>query len=195
MSSEEDNDYVEYYLEDNYFIHVQCVYVNASTREIQQVKSDLIWMDTPNHISHEEIVQVMKNNYLENGQRYYLMSLLLYQVLLDPSEIKLFLSSPEFEAYKCASFFRPLYTLDPIPLAKTISMFQNMNELIVVLMEEKPAIHRRHAETRKIIHLRSSPLSTATKRSNKYALTRRNTASGKTKSNSNKQILSIQKTM
>ena len=152
---DKEKEFTDYYAEDNYFVHVKCIYVDAKDRHVQGIKRDLIWMDQANIITREDLIKTIKNNYQEKGKKYRLLSLLLFNVDLLPKDVPLFVTSEDFEEYKCSLFFQSLTKVDAITLSPTISMFQTLNELIIVFLEDERKEPKKssNGSTKKIIYL------------------------------------------
>jgi hypothetical protein len=67
-------------------------------------------------------------------RRYSLLSILKYNITLEPDEIKNFIYSNE-QANEY-NFLKPVNNIDAISFEKTINMFQDLNELVFVYYEK-----------------------------------------------------------
>ena len=69
--------YQDFYKDDLYYINLQIMYVNRCS-EIEKIKQESFLMTTPNFISREEILEILKKNSNDNGRRYRLLTILKY---------------------------------------------------------------------------------------------------------------------
>jgi hypothetical protein len=136
-----DNSYNIFYLDDVHSIKVKCVYINKEN-EIEKMKQENIILGKPNYLSREEVMGIIKHNI--HG-RYGLLSILKYNINLDPSNVKSFVSSRQYEE----TFLTTIKNIDAITWDTTISMFQDLNE-IIFFFYEKSGSHKNNA-TRKIL--------------------------------------------
>lgn len=128
---ETDKLYQDFYKDDIYYINLKIIYINKAN-EIEKIKEESFLMKTPNCISKEEIIRILKNNSIDNQRRYTLLSILKYIITLEPNDIKDFLIKPEnFD------FLNIKTNIDDILFEKTISMFQDLNDLILIFREKK----------------------------------------------------------
>jgi hypothetical protein len=59
----EDKLYQDFYTDDNYFVHLHFIYIQKNM-EIEKIREETFFMKTPNTISREEIVGLLKKNAL-----------------------------------------------------------------------------------------------------------------------------------
>jgi len=131
-----DKEYESFYKEDNHYIHLCYVYVNLSD-EIEYTKEDKLLLRNSNSISREELLGILKGNSINNGKKYTILSILKYNIGMEPLEVKKFVTSKTPENY-----LYPVKNIDTIPLEQTISMFQDLNDLIIVFYEnDKRDLH------------------------------------------------------
>ena len=74
--------YQDFYKDDVYYVNLKFVYVNREN-EIEKINQESFLMSTPNYISREEIIQILKDSSTDNNKRYSLLSILKYNILLD----------------------------------------------------------------------------------------------------------------
>ena len=60
---------------------------------IEQISEDRFLFSTPNLISREEILRILKKNMCYNNKQYKILSILKFVVDLEPEEIKDFLKN------------------------------------------------------------------------------------------------------
>ena len=136
-----DNSYSIFYLDDVNSIKVKCVYINKEN-EIEKMKQENIVLAKPNYLSREEVMGIIKHNI---QGRYGLLSILKYNINLDPANVKSFVTSRQYEE----SFLTPIKNIDAITWDMTISMFQDLNE-VIFFFYEKNVSHSNNV-TRKIL--------------------------------------------
>ena len=90
--------YEDFYKDDLYYINLRVIYVNREN-EIDKIKHESFLMNRPNKILNEEIIELLKKNSIDNNRRYTLLSILRYNINLDPEEIKNYLKNGENKEY------------------------------------------------------------------------------------------------
>lgn len=124
-----DNEYKDYYSEDISFIMVHLIYLNEY-KEIIKVKEDKILLKTHGIISKEELMTIIKQNSYLNHNKYSLTSILKFNLNLDPENLKTFIKN--HDPHIGNSFLQCVKNIDSIKFDKTISMFQDLNDLIII---------------------------------------------------------------
>jgi len=119
--------YQDFYKSDLYFINLKLIYVNR-LNEIEKVNQESFLMSHPNYISREEILEILKKNSLDNDKRYSLLSILKYNILLDAEDIIINLPNK--------NYLTPVKNIDAMSFEKTINMFQDLNDLILIFYEK-----------------------------------------------------------
>jgi hypothetical protein len=122
--------YQEFYKDDIYYINLQTIYVNRSN-EIDKIKQESYLLSSINYISREEILGILKRNSINDEKRYSLLSLLKYNITLEPDDITNFLKTGNDY-----SFLTSIKNIDTIKLEKTINMFHDLNDLILIFYEK-----------------------------------------------------------
>ena len=122
--------YQDFYKDDLYYINLKFVYVNRCN-EIEKIKMETFLMSSPNKISREEILQILKKSSIDENRRYSLLSMLKYNITIEPDDIKNFLVYPEER-----NFLITIKNIDTIIFDKTISMLQDLNDLILIFYEK-----------------------------------------------------------
>jgi hypothetical protein len=126
--------YKDFYKDDVYFTNLKIVYVNRSN-EIEKIIQDNFLMSEPNCITREEILQILKRYALEDDRKYSLLSIVRYNIVLEPNEIKHYLlEKDDFD--KDADFLQVINHIDSIYFEKTINMFQDLNEIVLLFYEK-----------------------------------------------------------
>jgi hypothetical protein len=144
--------YQDFYKDDIYYVHLNFVYVNREN-EIEKINQESFLMSTPNYISREEIIQILKGSSVDNNKRYSLLSILKYNILLDADDIKKFLLYSNEER----NYLNIVKNIDAISFEKSISMFHDLNELVFVFYEKSLELKKDNSNNiTKKIYLRSN---------------------------------------
>ena len=125
--------YKDFYTDDVYYTNLHLVYVNKNS-EIETIKQDKFIMQTPNLITKEEIIGILKRNTFNNSKQYFLLSLLKINIDLVPSDIRYFLKGDNYLNFSDL-FLTPNKNIEDIIFKKTINMFQDLNDIIIVFYE------------------------------------------------------------
>ena len=130
-----DKPYKDFYKENVYYVHINIFYVN-NDNEIEKITNEIFFMKNHNVISREEIIDIIKRNSLYNKNMYSLLSILKYNFTLNPEEINDFLNTKDNNYYYNDQNLTIIKHIDKIVFEKTISMFQNLNTLIIIYYEK-----------------------------------------------------------
>ena len=125
--------YKDFYKDNIYYVDFKIVYVNRSN-EIEKIKQVPFLMSKPNCITREEILQILKKSSLEDNRKYSLLSILRYNILLEPDDIKQYLLDSSTRA--STDYLTIVKNIDAIYFAKTINMFQDLNDIILIFYEK-----------------------------------------------------------
>jgi hypothetical protein len=135
--------YKDFYKDDVYFVDLNIVYINRSN-EIEKIKQAPFLMSIPNCIKREEILEILKRSSLEDNRKYSLLSILRYNILLEPDEIKEYLLNSHTDETNYLSIIK---NIDTIYFEKTINMFQDLNEIILVFYEKSDELKKINPNT------------------------------------------------
>ena len=86
------NDYKNYYTEDLSFIKIHTIYVNRDN-DIEKVKEEKLLLKTHGMLLKEELLGIIKHNCFSNGTKYSLLSILKFNINIEPIHLKTFLKS------------------------------------------------------------------------------------------------------
>jgi len=150
-----DNEYKIYYCEDISFINFQFIYINYNN-EIQKLKEDRIILKEPSKIKKEDLVSLIKHNQVFNNNKYNLLFILKFNINIEPMHLKTFLKSKTPNIGNI--FLQQIHNIDSIKLDKSISMFHDLNSIIVILKQKdklqtnksKKVIQNSHNKTKKL---------------------------------------------
>lgn len=149
--AESDKLYLDFYKDDVYYTDIHFVYVNKKN-EIVKINQESFLFNNKNYISRDELVGLIKRNSIVDSTRYSIMSILKYNITLEPNDIKRFVCGEDDET----SYMIPVSNIDTIKYDKTINMFQDLNDLLIVLYE-KPASNPNNSTRKIYLHAKSKP--------------------------------------
>lgn len=129
--------YQDFYKDDLYYTNLQIIYVNRNN-EIEKIKQESFLMTKPNYISREEILEILKNNSIDNGRRYTLLTILKYNVTLDADDISGFLKNNNSDDI----FLTVVKNIDAISFEKSINMLQDLNDIILIFYEKSDELKK-----------------------------------------------------
>jgi len=133
--------YKDFYKDDIYYVNLKIIYVNRDS-VIEKVKQIPFLMSTINRINREEIIQILKKYALEDDRKYFLLSILRYNIVLEPDEIKYYLLDSIDTNY-----LNIIKNIDTIYFQKTINMLQDLNDLILIFYEKTNEIKKENNNT------------------------------------------------
>jgi hypothetical protein len=123
------NDYKNYYTEDLSFIRIHTIYVN-NDNDIEKVREEKVLLKTPGILLKEELLGIIKHNCFSNGIKYSLLSILKFNINIEPIHLKTFLKSKNTNIG--SSFLQSIKNIDSIKFEKSISMFHDINDLVII---------------------------------------------------------------
>jgi len=122
--------YKDFYKDDLYYVNLSVIYINRDN-EIEKLKQDSFLMTTPNYISRDEIIGILKHNSIDNDKRYSLLSILKYNIVLEPNDVNFYLNNKWGDDY-----LNVIKNIDAIVFNKSINMFHDLNDLILIFYEK-----------------------------------------------------------
>jgi hypothetical protein len=130
-----DKEYKDYYTEDLAVINIHCIYVNKAD-EIERVLENKLILKTPGIVSKEEILGLIKHNMICNEVKYSLLYILKFNINLEPIYLKNFVRSKEPLISIGNQFIQSIKNIDEIKLDKSISMFHDLNDLLIIFHDK-----------------------------------------------------------
>ena len=127
-----------------YFTNIHYIYINKHNN-IEKISEDRFLFNTPNLISREEILRILKKNTCYNNKQYTILSILKFAVNLEPDEIKDFLKNSGHNGNNgnnCNdnnnydNFLHTIKNIDSIQFEKSINMFHDLNDLFFIFYEK-----------------------------------------------------------
>jgi hypothetical protein len=122
--------YQDFYKDDLYYINLRVIYVNREN-EIDKIKYESFLLSKKNVISEEEILGILKKNSIDNERKYMLLSILRYNIILEPDDVKNYLLNNENPDYLSV-----IKNINDITFQKSITMFHDLNDIIVIFYEK-----------------------------------------------------------
>ena len=135
-----DKEYKDYYTEELAAIKIHCIYINKNN-ELEHVIEDKIILKTPGLLSKEEIISIIKHGSICNQMKYSLLYILKYNINLDPIYLKTFLRSKTSLKDIGSSFLKSVKNIDSIKFDKSISMFHDLNDLLIIFYDKDKDIN------------------------------------------------------
>lgn len=133
--------YEDYYLEDVYYSTIHYVYVDRQNNIEKMIEENFL-MSVKNEISRVEINQILKKSTINDNKKYSLLDVLKCNITLKPEDISNFITASNINDY-FDKFVTSLKTIignnNAIIFEKTINMFQDLNDLIIILYECQPS--------------------------------------------------------
>ena len=131
-----DKEYEKLYNSDTFFVNIHFLYINKEN-VIESVNEQKFIMTIPNYIYRDELVGLIKRNYIRNEKKYILLSILKYNFKLLPENLNTFLKHEDTD-YKNLNFdfFTQVKNIDTIKFEKSFDMFQDLNDLFLVFYEK-----------------------------------------------------------
>jgi hypothetical protein len=129
-----DNSFEEYYKSDVFYVNITCIYINNSN-EISSIKEEIFFLNTPNIITKEQLISLIKRNSNHINTNFSLLSLLKYNITMEPEQIKHFINSNTVLDTNY-DYITKLKYIDEIVFEKTINMFHNLNNIFIIFYEK-----------------------------------------------------------
>ena len=139
-----DDKYKMFYKENINNIKFKYVYVDKDNN-IEKIKEEILLLKQINLISREEMIEIIKKNCSFIDKTFSVLSILKYNFDVEPSDINHYMKEND-------SLLTLIKNIDNIPLNKTIQMFQDMNEIIIIFYEKTN--HQKNLNITKKIFIR-----------------------------------------
>ena len=134
-----ENEYKHFYKEDITFVKLNFIYINNDNC-IEKMKEENYFFKLNNFLSREEILTIIKKNNIENNIHYSLLSILKYNINIDPIHLKNFFKNK-------SNFLTSIKNIDSITFQPTISLFHDLNNIFILFY---PKLNSSHTITKKI---------------------------------------------
>jgi len=127
-----DKDYESLYMDDIINITLHFVYVNKED-EIEKLIEKRFLLREKNKITKEELIGLLKSHCFLDKKKHSVSSILKYNIDLEPQDIRNFL----IEDKNSDKYLKVVKNIDDIFLNRSISMFQDLNDLIIIFYEKR----------------------------------------------------------
>ena len=128
-----DREYADLYNNDIFFTNIHFIYINKEN-DIENIIEQKFIMSRPNYIERDEIIGLIKRNFIKNDIRYILLSILKYNFHLSSNNIYSYLRYENNNNE--LNYLTIIKNIDTIKFEKTISMFQDLNDLYFIFYEK-----------------------------------------------------------
>jgi len=120
----------DFYKEVVQSIKMYCFYINKK-KELFHVKKDILWLHD-GILKKEELIYLLKHNTIYDKTKYQILSIMKYNIDIEPSDINFFLDDPNKK-----NFLSIKKNIDSIKWNNTITLFLDLNSIIIVYNEKK----------------------------------------------------------
>ena len=124
-----DKEYKNYYSEELQFIKIHSLYVDIDNG-IEKVKEEKFLLKSPGILQKEELLGIIKYNSFSNEFKYSLLSILKYNINILPQNLNTFLRNKNENLGSL--FLQSIKNIDTIRFEKSISLFHDINEIILI---------------------------------------------------------------
>jgi hypothetical protein len=130
----ENNDklYKDFYKDNVYYINIHFIYVNKSN-EIEKISNEQFLLSKPNILLHNELIKILKMYSIIENTRYSLLSILRYNITISPDDVPHFVKINRDKWN--TNYMSIIKNIDDIKFDKTINIFQDLNDLIILFYE------------------------------------------------------------
>lgn len=142
-----DNEYKNYYSEDISFIRIHSIYVDKNN-DIIKIREEKILLKNPGLLDKEELLNIIKKNSFFLNMKYSLLSILRFNVNIEPANLTNFLKNKDKNIG--SSFLKSSKHIETIKFDKSISMFHDINNIIIVFIEKMFVTKENKSCTKKI---------------------------------------------
>ena len=132
--------YSDFYTEEVTNITLFFIYIN-NKNDVENLSRDLMILDRKNTVMRDQLIQIIKQNQNHNNNnnkyKYKLISLLKYNIDIEPEEIYNFINNKDDSSFSKRFFIQEKY-LNDIIYKNTINIFQDLNSLFFIYKETSP---------------------------------------------------------
>lgn len=125
--------YSDFYTEEVTNITLFFIYIN-NKNDVENLSRDLMILDRKNTVMRDLLIQIIKQNQIHNNNKYKLISLLKYNIDIEPEEIYNFINNKDDSSFSKRFFIQEKY-LNDIIYKNTINIFQDLNSLFFIYKE------------------------------------------------------------
>ncbi len=143
-----DNEYKHYYTEELSFIKIHYIYINVEN-DIEKIKEEKFILTQPGILQKEELLGIIKHNSVSNQIKYSLLSILKFNINIEPVNLTNFLRSKD--ANIGSTFLQSIKNIESIKFDKTISMLQDINNIFIIFHQkiQNKIVSKHNKQTKK----------------------------------------------
>lgn len=146
-----DQHYKDFYAEDITFVKFTAIYIDNLSNIIRTVQ-DTVFLSIPNVIERDELMHIIKSYSILDHTKYSILGILKYNITLSPHNLKSFLHHKTNTLKLGEEYLTPIHNINTIMFDKTINIFQDINDLVVIFYN--PTIGKRYSHSiTKRIHI------------------------------------------
>lgn len=142
-----ESEYASFYKEQIYSIKINYVYVDK-TNSIDNIHQESIIVDN-GKLYKEKIIEIINNNNKKGNVNYKLISILKYNITLEPEHIKDYLNNDSNDEY-----LSKVDILQDIYFKDSINLFQDLNCLYIIFCD-KTMRENKNKITKRVLSLMS----------------------------------------
>ena len=139
----DNENYSDFYTEEVTNITLFFIYIN-NKNDVENLSRDLLILDRKNTVMRDQLIQIIKHNQNHNNNNNYkLISLLKYNIDIEPEEIYNFINNKDDSSFSKRFFIQEKY-LNDIIYKNTINIFQDLNSLFFIYKESMPIANNKN---------------------------------------------------
>ena len=130
----EEHFFNEFYKENVQNLQMFCYYVNKDN-ELFHIKKDILTIDN-GLLKRGDLIYQLRKNRIYNNKNFQLLSILKYNINIEPVDIQFFLNDTEND-----QFLNTEKYIDDIKWDDTITLFQDLNSIIFIYNEKLSSLN------------------------------------------------------
>ena len=130
----EEHFFNEFYKENVQNLQMFCYYVNKD-KELFHIKKDILTIDN-GLLKRGDLIYQLRKNRIYNNKNFQLLSILKYNINIEPVDIQFFLNDTEND-----QFLNTEKYIDDIKWDDTITLFQDLNSIIFIYNEKLSSLN------------------------------------------------------
>ena len=130
----EEHFFNEFYKENVQNLQMFCYYVNKD-KELFHIKKDILTIDN-GVLKKGDLIYQLRKNRIYNNKNFQLLSILKYNINIEPVDIQFFLNDTEND-----QFLNTEKYIDDIKWDDTITLFQDLNSIIFIYNEKVSSLN------------------------------------------------------
>lgn len=129
-----DNEYRNFYCEDLKFLTLNYIYLNNEA-EIFKIHKEQYNLNNSGLLTKEELLHLIKKNIISDNKKYYLLSILKYNINIEPVNLRSLLTNNDLLLLG-NNYLQIVRNIDDIRFEKSITFFHNLNSLFIIFNEK-----------------------------------------------------------